>query len=157
MDFSKVKIIEKPNPRKPEVVKEKKPTFHLKVDYTKQRMTFSSVLFDQLQLEHNSLAQGIGPDNELLLLVMPGNAGMFAKSQAKGAKGHSFKNIKFVQDLQNRNWLGGKFNLDFVGEHESILYYSVVPFGDAEAAAEPAEEQPEEQEPEISEEEVQFN
>lgn len=139
MDFSKVTIVEKANPRKPEVSKEAKPTFHLKVDYTKQKLTISPVLFESLTLEHNSLAQGTGPDNELLLIVMPGNSGVFAKAQAKGLKGRSFKNIKFVDQLTVRGWNGGKFNLDLVGEHEGKVYYSVVPFGTSTAVEEVTE------------------
>jgi hypothetical protein len=165
MDFSKVKIIEKANPRKPEVVKEKvsKPTFHLKVDYAKQKMIFSPVLFEQIQLEHNSLAQAIGPDGELLLLVMPGNTGVFAKTQAKGAKGRSFKNIKFVASLQEKGWNGGKFNLELLGEHEGTLYYSVVPFitDETEEASLPEGPQDDAEEAtaeaEVSEDQVSFN
>lgn len=143
MDFSKVKIVEKANPRKPEVIKavEVKPTFHLKVDYKNEKMTFSTALAEQIGLGQNSLAQGEGENGEILLIVMPGNTGIFAKNQSKGDKGRSFKNKNFVGALTAKGWLGGKFNLELVGDHEGAFYHQVVPFGSNEAVVETAVEE----------------
>lgn len=131
MDLSKIKPVTTINPRKPEVVKPEKKVFNIKIDYKDEKVILSKKLIEELNIEVNSLAHSTENEDgtgKIFILLMPGNTGTFAKATAKGSKGSRFKNHKLVQLLTSRGLVGGKFNVEKVGELEGIVYYELVEF-----------------------------
>lgn len=147
IDFSKTQVVKKANPRVPEreageKLKGPRSPYQINLIPAKDRIKFSSFLFTELGLANNSLGNGTNPEvpGKMLLIVFPGNAGIWAKARGSRDKGRSFKNVKLIKGLRELGHKGDHFNLTYLGEGANAeKYYTFEEYVPAaETAASPA-------------------
>lgn len=87
--------------------------------------TFSEGLFTEIGAYENSLQQFNHPDG-VMIGVVKGNDGIFAKKSDRGQKGKTYKNVMLGKALDDQGLTTNFLDLEFVGEHEGTNYYRVV-------------------------------
>ncbi len=122
MDLSKLTAVTTTNPQG--------QNFKLKFNPVKESITFSQKLFDEMQLEYNSLSQFKGDQENMVVIgVCPGNSGVFYKKRT-GKKGKTVKSAELTKTLLDAKIKRGKLDLIKIGNLKNIEYYQIVQEGD---------------------------
>lgn len=88
------------------------------------RFTITPKAFGEMNLHDNSLEQFNSPDG-IALVVMPGQAGTFAKGVTGKQKGAKFKNETLLNNLRARGIAGNYLSLTFIGEQDNQRYFQI--------------------------------
>jgi hypothetical protein len=121
LDLSEFEIASKPNYRKTPVVKppKEKPVkpYNVKFNFKTKRIEFDSNIAEAINLKDSSLVHAKSVSKgRILIAVVNGNEGLFAKGVTGAEKGRKFKNRKLAEDLVELNLTSGTYKLDYIGE-----------------------------------------
>ena len=129
MDFSKLQSVNNANP--------KGQNFKIKWNLAKQEFTLSEKLFQSMAVEYNSLrqfdlrdasaeGQELGVLTGVVLAVVPGDKGVFYKTNKGKTKGRRFKNSRLSNSCEELGILPENIDIIFEGHHEGNVMYKLV-------------------------------